>query len=59
MTINGPAPTILAMFMNTAIDQQLDKFKSDNGREPTADEAEKITRVGRRKTCAARCRPTS
>jgi methylmalonyl-CoA mutase N-terminal domain/subunit len=22
MTINGPAPTILAMFMNTAIDQQ-------------------------------------
>ena len=26
MTINGPAPTILAMFMNTAIDQQLDAF---------------------------------
>ena len=25
MTINGPAPTILAMFLNTAIDQQLDK----------------------------------
>src|SRR5574343_1430187 len=24
MTINGPAPTIMAMFMNTAIDQQLD-----------------------------------
>ena len=23
MTINGPAPTILAMFMNTAIDQRL------------------------------------
>jgi isobutyryl-CoA mutase len=43
MTINGPAPTILAMFLNTAIDQNLDKFKSDNGREPTADEAEKIT----------------
>src|SRR5207344_740565 len=42
MTINGPAPTILAMFMNTAIDQQLDKFKSDNGREPNADEAQKI-----------------
>ena len=42
MTINGPAPTILAMFMNTAIDQNLDKFKSDNGREPTADEAAKI-----------------
>jgi len=43
MTINGPAPTILAMFMNTAIDQNLDKFKADNSREPTADEAAKIT----------------
>jgi methylmalonyl-CoA mutase len=42
MTINGPAPTILAMFMNTAIDQQLDKFRVDNGREPTDDEAAKI-----------------
>ena len=42
MTINGPAPTILAMFMNTAIDQQLDKFKADNAREPTDDEAQKI-----------------
>ena len=42
MTINGPAPTILAMFMNTAIDQNLDKFKSDNGREPTDTEAAKI-----------------
>ena len=42
MTINGPAPTILAMFMNTAIDQQLDKFREDNGREPTDDESQKI-----------------
>ncbi|MEW5888182.1 MAG: fused isobutyryl-CoA mutase/GTPase IcmF [Pseudomonadota bacterium] len=42
MTINGPAPTILAMFLNTAIDQQLDKFRADNGREPTEDEADKI-----------------
>ncbi|HYJ97254.1 MAG TPA: methylmalonyl-CoA mutase family protein, partial [Burkholderiaceae bacterium] len=42
MTINGPAPTILAMFMNTAIDQQLDKFAAENGREPTDDEAAKI-----------------
>ncbi len=42
MTINGPAPTILAMFMNTAVDQQLDKFRKDNGREPTEDEAQKI-----------------
>ncbi|WP_374436810.1 fused isobutyryl-CoA mutase/GTPase IcmF [Inhella sp.] len=42
MTINGPAPTILAMFMNTAIDQQLEKFKADNGREPTDTEAAKV-----------------
>jgi len=26
MTINGPAPMILAMFMNTAVDQQVEKF---------------------------------
>ncbi len=42
MTINGPAPTILAMFMNTAIDQNLEKFRADNQREPTATEVEKI-----------------
>ncbi len=42
MTINGPAPTILAMFFNTAIEQQLDKFRKENGREPTEDEAAKI-----------------
>jgi methylmalonyl-CoA mutase len=42
MTINGPAPIILAMFFNTAIDQQLAKFTRDNSREPTEDEAAKI-----------------
>ncbi len=42
MTINGPAPSILAMFMNAAIDQQIDKFKADNGREPTETETAKI-----------------
>jgi len=42
MTINGPAPTILAMFMNTAIDQNLDKFRAEKGREPTAEEAADI-----------------
>ena len=42
MTINGPAPAILAMFMNTAIDQNIDKFKADNGREPTDTETAKI-----------------
>ncbi|MDE2267584.1 MAG: fused isobutyryl-CoA mutase/GTPase IcmF [Thiomonas sp.] len=42
MTINGPAPTILAMFLNTAIDQQMAKFEADNHRQPTDDEAQKI-----------------
>jgi isobutyryl-CoA mutase len=39
MTINGPAPAILAMFLNTAIDQRLDAFRAEQGREPGADEA--------------------
>jgi methylmalonyl-CoA mutase len=42
MTINGPAPIILAMFFNAAIDQQVDRFRADNGREPTEDETAKI-----------------
>jgi methylmalonyl-CoA mutase len=42
MTINGPAPSILAMFMNTAIDQNLEKFRAEKGREPSAAEAEQI-----------------
>ncbi|MDO5696733.1 MAG: methylmalonyl-CoA mutase family protein [Dermatophilus congolensis] len=39
MTINGPAPTILAFFLNTAIDQQLDAFREREGRAPNAEEA--------------------
>jgi isobutyryl-CoA mutase len=39
MTINGPAPTILAFFLNTAIDQQLDAFRAVEGREPAQEEA--------------------
>ncbi len=42
MTINGPAPTILAMFLNCAIDQQIDKFREGNAREPTAGERGEI-----------------
>ncbi|MHB8404563.1 MAG: methylmalonyl-CoA mutase family protein [Gammaproteobacteria bacterium] len=30
MTINGPAPMILAMFMNTAIDQQVEKYLKED-----------------------------
>ena len=32
MTINGPAPTLLAMFMNTAVDQQAEAFLKAEGR---------------------------
>ena len=31
MTINGPAPMILAFFMNAAIDQQIEKHLRENG----------------------------
>src|SRR5690606_9892687 len=34
MTINGPAPTVLAFFLNTVIDQQVDKFRDEHEREP-------------------------
>ncbi|MEU6697730.1 fused isobutyryl-CoA mutase/GTPase IcmF [Pseudonocardia sp. NPDC046786] len=43
MTINGPAPTILAYFLNTAIDQQTDRFREEHDREPDAAEREQIT----------------
>lgn len=42
MTINGPAPAMLAMFFNVAITQQLHLFKEHNQREPDALEYEKI-----------------
>ncbi|MCU0561742.1 MAG: methylmalonyl-CoA mutase family protein [Desulfobacterales bacterium] len=42
MTINGPAPIMLAMFLNTAIDQQLDRFEAEHGRAPDAEEAATI-----------------
>ncbi|MBF0243120.1 MAG: methylmalonyl-CoA mutase family protein [Desulfamplus sp.] len=42
MTINGPAPMMLAMFLNTAIDQQIEKFKQDNGKLPSDEEAAQI-----------------
>ena len=42
MTINGPAPTVLAFFLNTAIDQRLDAFREAEGREPSGAEAEEL-----------------
>ncbi|WGL50974.1 methylmalonyl-CoA mutase family protein [Nocardioides sp. BP30] len=38
MTINGPAPTVLAFFLNTVIDQQVDAFRSKEGRDPSEEE---------------------
>ena len=55
MTINGPAPTILAMFFNTAIDQQVEKL----GRETNRGRAEGDQGENPVAPCAARCRPTS
>jgi methylmalonyl-CoA mutase len=43
MTINGPAPTVLAFFLNTAIDQQVDKFREKEGREPSEAERAELT----------------
>ena len=42
MTINGPAPSILAMFFNAAIDQAIGRFEVENGRRPTEEEALKV-----------------
>ncbi|WP_435593505.1 fused isobutyryl-CoA mutase/GTPase IcmF [Nocardia sp. bgisy118] len=42
MTINGPAPTILAYFLNAAIDQAMHRFSAAEGREPSEHEAADI-----------------
>ncbi len=42
MTINGPAPTILAYYLNTAIDQRIDAFRDEEGREPDDAEGEEL-----------------
>ncbi len=42
MTINGPAPAILAMFLTAAIDQQLQAFTAGHGRPPSPAEQEEV-----------------
>lgn len=42
MTINGPAPIILAMFMNTAIHQQIAVKQAELGRELTVEEVQAV-----------------
>ena len=38
MTINGPAPVILAMFLNAAVIQEVRLFEDEHGRAPSSDE---------------------
>jgi methylmalonyl-CoA mutase len=45
MTINGPAPTILAMFFATAVDQAVDAFVDAEGRQPDGSEREELAEV--------------
>ena len=42
MTINGPAPTLLAMFLNTAIAAQTARFEAEHGRAPDPQECERV-----------------
>ncbi|MCY4050637.1 MAG: methylmalonyl-CoA mutase family protein [Gammaproteobacteria bacterium] len=42
MTINGPAPIILAMFLNTAIDQKIQQFIDEQGRHPNQKQESEI-----------------
>ncbi|MEZ4383303.1 MAG: methylmalonyl-CoA mutase family protein [Nannocystaceae bacterium] len=42
MTINGPAPIILAFFFNAAIDQQAAKVEAERGRPLTAEERDEL-----------------
>jgi len=51
MTINGPAPIMLAFFFNTALDQQLARFQQQQGRQPSDDERRQIME---RVLCTAR-----
>ena len=43
MTINGPAPMILAFFLNTAIDQQVEKKEKELGRKLNELEMNQVT----------------
>ena len=42
MTINGPAPILLAMYFNTALDQQRARFRAEHGRPPQGQEEETL-----------------
>jgi methylmalonyl-CoA mutase len=42
MTINGPAPIMLAMFFNAAIDQAVEAYREKSGSEPTVEQRARI-----------------
>ena len=42
MTINGPAPTILAMYLNAAIDQRVNTFVEENNKQPNEKDWDEI-----------------
>ncbi len=45
MTINGPAPMLLAMYFNTAIDDHIARFEAEQGREATSEEKAELRTV--------------
>ncbi len=51
MTINGPAPMILAMFMNTAVDQQVEQWLRANGQWESAQAKIASLFAGRERPC--------
>ena len=57
MTINGPAPMILAMFMNTAIDQQVEKSPARDGAvgRGRAEDRAAATKAASARATRARC----
>ena len=60
MTINGPAPMILAFFMNTAIDQQVEKHLRETGEwESAAKRIDKYFEGRERPRTKANCRPAT
>ena len=58
MTINGPAPIVLAMFFNTAIDDHIARFEATEGRPASEEERARLTSEAIAR-CAAPSRPTS
>ncbi|MEW1863298.1 fused isobutyryl-CoA mutase/GTPase IcmF [Streptomyces sp. NPDC088194] len=44
MTINGPAPTVLAFFLNTVIDQQVEDFRAVQGHDPSPEQTAELRR---------------